>query len=196
MWEIYLAVSPSGTPYIGQTKVGISKRLAKHSKDAASGSDLPFHRAIAKYGLDAFSVSTAAICFTKTDADVFERALISVYRKQGPTYNIADGGQGGGAHRKPHTEETKQKISQIKRGCKGAHPKGVSLPKATLEASAIVRRKQVVHVATQQEFNSVQEAADAFNLSKSGVSRVCLGKRKQIYGHVFKFKEDVPSQQA
>ena len=96
MWEIYLAVSPSGTPYIGQTKVGIFKRLAKHSKDAASGSDLPFHRAITKYGLDAFSISTAATCFTKADADVFERALIAVYRKQGPTYNIADGGQGGG----------------------------------------------------------------------------------------------------
>lgn len=52
---------PNGRPYVGQSRVldenGFpTKRMKRHVKDAESGDPLPFHRAIAKYGMGEFKV--------------------------------------------------------------------------------------------------------------------------------------------
>ena len=51
----------NGRPYVGQSRVLDEKRFPtkrrnRHLKDAESGDPLPFHRAIAKHGLEKFEV--------------------------------------------------------------------------------------------------------------------------------------------
>lgn len=42
---------------MGQTSVDLSLRMSRHWEDADSGSDSPLHRAMRKYGIDAFEIN-------------------------------------------------------------------------------------------------------------------------------------------
>lgn len=53
---IYMYKSPSGKYYIGQT-IRPKFRKNEHVSRAFNGSELPFHRAIRKYGIDSFEYS-------------------------------------------------------------------------------------------------------------------------------------------
>lgn len=53
---IYMYKSPSGKYYIGQT-TRPKFRKNEHVSRAFNGSELPFHRAIRKYGIDSFEYS-------------------------------------------------------------------------------------------------------------------------------------------
>lgn len=53
---IYMYKSPSGKYYIGQT-IRPKFRKNEHVSRAFNGSELPFHRAIRKYGMDSFEYS-------------------------------------------------------------------------------------------------------------------------------------------
>lgn len=97
-----------------------------------------FYRAIKKYGWKGFNHIILAQCSLEEDAFKFERELISHYNSTDSTkgYNIALGGLGGNCGKpawnkgtqglmptpwnkgKTHSEETRQKISNSKKGHK------------------------------------------------------------------------------
>ena len=49
---VYKATSPSGKIYMGITITSLKERKRLHIKETNSGSRLPFHAAIRKYGAD------------------------------------------------------------------------------------------------------------------------------------------------
>jgi len=112
VYLIYCLDSHKG--YVGQTTQTLKRRWQKHCADAQMGSDYLIHRAIRKYGKDAFEISILAEVDTLTILDQIE---IEQIVKQGTLvpngYNTKTGG-----HHPEFSEETRKKISVAKKGVK------------------------------------------------------------------------------
>lgn len=90
---IYCYESPSGRCYIGKT-LHERKRKQRHLFDAIKGSNIPFHRAIRKYGLDSFNYSILftirGISSSRIDTVLcsLERFFIKKFLKSNHPYTI------------------------------------------------------------------------------------------------------------
>ena len=110
-WKIYKITSPSGKAYIGLTKNSMKCRWGAHCRDAASGSDFVFHRAIRKHGAGNFKIEILTECVDAREAKACERALISAHAtfyKSGLGYNLTNGGDGNWGWQP--SEQTKARI--------------------------------------------------------------------------------------
>lgn len=95
MYTIYLATcAPNGKGYVGQTKGYLCKRRSAHIR--RKDYDCFFHRALRKYGSDAFDWQQISKVETKAEADNLERAWIILLRTRDRQYgyNITAGGAG------------------------------------------------------------------------------------------------------
>ncbi len=105
----------TGKCYIGETKEPDPySRWKQHRANFKRGVGCPALRdAFRKYGEEAFEFQILFFCFDE-DRFHYEIAAIAKYNTQVPNgYNIAKGGQGGGAFvGKKHTPETIQKIQE------------------------------------------------------------------------------------
>ena len=104
---IYRATSPSGKRYVGQTVHSLERRRREHEYDAQRGASTPFHRAIRKYGADAFAWAVLCECETLEIMNRMEKEFITMYGAMVSTrgYNCRDGGDGGGS---PNAETRKK----------------------------------------------------------------------------------------
>lgn len=80
--------------YFGKT-VDVATRWYKHCWDADHGKDYPLHRAIRKYGGEAFEVETLAEYPSNRGACEHETRLIATVEDPSQCYNVASGGDGG-----------------------------------------------------------------------------------------------------
>lgn len=98
--------------YIGQTK-NVKSRKASHLNRARCGLNRPLYSAIRKYGEENFSFEIIEEC---DDSQIDEREIFWIHqfdsRNPEKGFNLASGGQGCFGH----SEETKRKISESKRG--------------------------------------------------------------------------------
>ncbi len=99
---IYLAVNTAnGKQYVGATRQPIARRWRQHINDALSGSPKrnrnALHRAIVKYGADAFDVRHIASAITESDMWEAEIAVITQERTTDSSlgYNMSPGGDRG-----------------------------------------------------------------------------------------------------
>lgn len=86
--------------YIGQTRRTIKERWKEHLYDAFSTkhpSSFYFHRALRKYGKEAFSVEEIEEC-SNDDLDTREKYWILYYHSNKDGYNIDLGGKGNKGH--------------------------------------------------------------------------------------------------
>lgn len=67
-----------------------------------------FDRAIKKYGWDSFTHEILFTALSKEEAHTIEKTLIAKYKREGVSYNIANGGEGA----ESIAEETKEKLRQ------------------------------------------------------------------------------------
>lgn len=93
-WVIYKHTNnTSGKSYIGLTKCGMNHRWIKHKSEAFNGSDLHFHRAIRKYGIDDWSHELLEVDIpTIEEAKELEIMYISMYDSYSNGYNSTTGG--------------------------------------------------------------------------------------------------------
>lgn len=97
-----------------KTYVGQRKSNKKWNEDPYMGSGKLIKLAQKKYGMENFEKFLIQYCSTKEEADEVEKFWIAEYRSRGKAqYNIADGGQGFSGK---HSEETKRKMSEAKKG--------------------------------------------------------------------------------
>ena len=91
--------SKSGKQYIGivgRKGKSIRARWKEHCNDADCGKKNYLHRAIRKYGRDAFTIEHIASALTWDDICATERTLIAQFGTLAPAgYNMTGGGQGG-----------------------------------------------------------------------------------------------------
>jgi hypothetical protein len=84
--------------------------------DGYMGSGKLIQKAIKKYGIENFTFDVLLICFDE-DRYKYEIEYIQKYNSLVPNgYNILEGGPGGGFKGKTHSEETKKRMSENKKG--------------------------------------------------------------------------------
>lgn len=118
--EIYLHWNTvSQTGYVGQTTAKLYQRWCDQVKvtrwKTNAGYNYPLSRAIRKYGKDAFEHQILSVASTPEELDRLERLWIWALRTRIDGYNIKMGGEKG-QFGVPHSEATKKKISQNRKG--------------------------------------------------------------------------------
>lgn len=85
----------SNNSYIGFTSREIDDRLYYHTNDAQNGSNLTFHCAIRKYGINEFTTRLLDETSTQEYAKALEKFYIKLHNTYHDGYNMTKGGEGG-----------------------------------------------------------------------------------------------------
>lgn len=114
-WSVYIHISPFGKRYIGITSQKPEKRW---NYGYGYERNPHFWRAIQKYGWESFKHIIVLQNETFEYACAVEKCLIKHYKTKNPLYgyNMTDGGEGTFGF--THTPETRQKLSDMKKGKK------------------------------------------------------------------------------
>lgn len=101
--------------YIGQTIQSLRERHRKHMSPCGKyDKDVPFHRAIRKYGINNFTLEIIHFAKSLDELNYFESLYIKYYNttvKNNLGYNVKDGGSNGGYWK----NKTEEEINDIKR---------------------------------------------------------------------------------
>lgn len=110
-YTVYKHTTPSGKVYIGITGKTVEKRWLNGRGYCRNEH---FYNAIKKYGWDNIAHEILEEGLTQEEAGKAEQRYISEYRSNEPTkgYNLTSGGEAGCVH----TEESRRKLSESKRG--------------------------------------------------------------------------------
>lgn len=98
----------NGKKYIGYTQKTISERLEEHIKEALTGSDRHFCRAICKYGAENIKSEQLFETTTKKDAKSKERYFIKKFNTVADGYNMTAGGDGGNTKKRYTKDQLKK----------------------------------------------------------------------------------------
>lgn len=205
---IYKYTSPSGKCYIGQT-TRPNERKIEHLSQAYSGSQLAFHRAIRKYGIDNFiyevlcSVRASSKKKLKQSLDTLESFYIKKYNSNGANgYNLTSGGEGVLGY--SHSLETRSKLSISHKGKRlsletkkkmSSWQLGKKLSKSTRDKIAKSHKGKATNKRSCYQYNdtnlvamysSVKEASIATGICKTAISLVLSGKRHTAGGFIWR----------
>jgi len=107
--------------YIGQTIKSIDARISEHYKNVSRNNITYFYNAIRLYKEENFIWEIIDEASSKKELNEKEKEWVWLYKSNDALYgyNMTEGGNGGATRiGRPHTIETKQKISQIHKGKK------------------------------------------------------------------------------
>lgn len=189
----------NGKIYIGQTIRTLEERFTEHKRNKKS----LISKAFKKYGIENFTIEQIDTAESIDELNELEFKYIREYDCITPNgYNQCEGG--GNTFGYHHSDESKQKMSQNKKGkyageenhFYGKHHteearrkmsesrKGRIIDdewKQHLSEASTVKR-QVQNLDTGEIFNSIREAAEYYDLKDTHISRVCKGKRNRTGG--------------
>lgn len=204
-YTLYVAENKlNGKRYVGITGRSILRRWTEHISQARLGhNEGIFYKAIRKYGEDKFDVYEADYADSLEEAKNLEIKIIS---KVAPEYNSTKGGGGrlGGVM----SEEARKKIKQIHTGnkyrlgkthtqqarqkLKEAAYKNCEMWKEHAVKGPASMARKVICLDDGEIYVSASEAARIYNVSKSALIELCLGKngRKTVGGKRFCYEVD------
>ena len=194
----------NGKTYVGiTTRFDLRTRMREHVCSALHNRhNGALTAAIRKYGRELFDIHVIARFDTASDAELAEREYIAVNE---PAYNANEGG-GGRASRSLSAQE-RRNISIAKRG--NTYRRGST---HTPQARELLRQAAIKNTHLFDKYRqmgpaavartvrcvndgsvwcSASEAARAYDVAKSAVIELCLGKRgrKTVGGRVFEYAE-------
>lgn len=206
---VYMAINRvNGKRYVGITKRYLSKRRGDHHANANRGSNIYFHKAIRKYGIDAFRFDALALV---DDYEAAKQMEIWLIEQMKPEYNCTKGGDGYLGY--VPTPEAIEKIRAANIG-RTAYWKGKKIPEHVVQAMRDGRRnmspesrqklleslkrthaknsKPIICINDGRRFACAREAAKVYGVSKNAVNGVCQknGKNFTAKGLVFRFEDD------
>lgn len=162
--------SINGKRYVGMTTQQLADRRKCHEREALRGIyPWKFHRALRKYGIEAFQWTEIARLPSAAEAKIAERIQIAL---TGPAYNMTPGGDGGSFQRgRKRSAETRAKISEANRRRRGEkrarRPPATDVTRAKLSAAA----KRVNSIAHARPFTLAPEAVAKRAASNRGGKR-------------------------
>ena len=185
---------PNGRRYIGVTSQNPERRWRGGMH---YDYNKRFFSAIIQYGWDNIEHEILYENLTKEEAEQKEIELIKEYKtnQEEYGYNMTSGGKGApnctksietreklskANKGKRRTEETKKKISEAKRGMYlgGKSPSAKKVLQFDLDGNFI------------KEWDSFMDIERAFGVSYSNIWAVCNGRRKQVKGYIWKYKDE------
>jgi hypothetical protein len=168
---VYVHIAPNGKKYIGITCQKPSKRW---SEGYGYRNQNKFYNAIKKYGWDNFQHIILVTNLSREEACAMEQELIFINDTINNGYNQSKGGFGGGF---AHTQESKEKLRQAHLG-RPHSPEHREKSRKQLELNRLARQRKVYCIETGEIFNSVKEAATAYDLHTGHITECCKDKRK------------------
>lgn len=201
-YTVYKHTSPSGKVYIGITCRNPKYRWNK-GKGYKEKDQKVFYNAIKKYGQENISHDILFEGVSEDLAKELEKAYIRYYKTLRMSYNITDGGDGalGAGHTHTgwkHTKETKEKMSQARKGLLAGsknpmygkhetnpafgkfgvnHPASKKVYQYTLEGDFIA------------EYDCMTDAVKTLEKTQKEVIHItacCNGKRLSALGYIWK----------
>lgn len=173
----------NGKKYIGQTTQTLEKRLKGHFNSANTGSQYPFHKALIKYGLDAFESVVLDSAYNKKELNEKEIAWIAFYNTcHGEGYNCTEGGENV-----TMTNEIKMKIGQANKG-KKSWSKGKKL---TNEHASKISESNKGKKFSKEHKKKLSDAHKGKNKSKEHAQNIGKGHQKKVKAYVYKTMEFV-----
>lgn len=179
-YTVYMHVFPNNKKYIGITKGNAEKRWAN---GFGYSSQFVFY-AIVKYGWDNIKHEILFTGLTKKEAEQKEIELIKTYNTtiNGEGYNVDNGGSSKGMHSK----ETREKISESKKGRKKSEEEIERLriamtperKKKMIEASVAKCAKPVMCVETGVSYRSARQASIDVCVDASSIINCCKKKKR------------------
>lgn len=194
----------NGKIYIGQTVRTLEERLSEHKRKKVS----LISKAFDKYGFENFTVEQIDSAESIDELNELEFKYIREYDSITPNgYNQCEGG--GNTFGYHHSEKSKQKMSQNKKGkytgaenhFYGKHHTEESRRKMSesrkgrviddewrqhlSEASTL--KRQVQNLDTGEIFDSVKKAAESCGVASTNITRACKGKTKTSGGYRWKY---------
>lgn len=185
-YTVYMHICPNGKYYIGITSMDTPKRWNKGYgyKPYKNSKGCPyFYKAILKYGWENIKHYILYIELQKEDAEQIEIELItSICHSNNPNfgYNISNGGNSAGRH----SELTKQKMSENKKG------KQVD----NFAQYISQKRKSVVQYSLDlikiKKYDCIADAQKELNINRTLIANVCNGKGNTAGGYAWKWEQD------
>lgn len=152
--------APNGKSYIGQT-MNLTKRNRGHRQKTGCRA---FYAAIKKYGWDAFEHKILAQGLTLDEANDVEVQMIDTHNTLAPNgYNLRTGGKNG-----LHSEESKRRQAEAKRGKKHRPESLLKISAASLSQSPETREKQRLSRVGKKQSDETKAKISA---AKKGVKR-------------------------
>lgn len=182
-WCIYKhTLKQDGRVYIGQTN-----DIKGRWKPANYKHCVKFYNAILHYGWDSFDHTIIADNLTLEEANALEEQYIAEYDSINNGFNLQSGGLNH-----LHSEETKQKMSQTRKGVPHSkeHCEAISQAlkgyKQTEQHKTNNRlaqhRKPVMCIETNQVYDSLAEAQRQTGILAETISRQIRGKQQSTKG--------------
>lgn len=191
--------------YVGVTERQLPERRYRHEWNAKNGSPQRFHRALVKYGFDAFNwhiLDVQPNFWRGLDA---EQQFIADFRKSYDLYNLTEGGGGVKGLKFSDTSrakmadaakrrgapwragecppEVRAKLSASAKARKGEKRTGraLAVSRRASRAANEARRRRVIRIADGFEFRSVTDAAKAHGVTTGGMTYACRSGKKFKY---------------
>lgn len=194
MYTVYLRTNNvNGKKYVGQTKDLKQREIQWRCLKLYYANQLLTEER-EKYGFDNFELTILQEVETQEEAWELEKYYIKELNTLYPNgYNISVGGKNnsGCGKGKKASEETKQKMSEKRKGEKHWNY-GKHWSEEAKEKMKNSHKKTPVKVFDKNtldfigEFESMREAARFLNISSGGISSVIKGKQKSYKGYIFK----------
>ena len=163
----------------------------------------PFHKnVIKKYGRKNILVGTME-CSDEATAFELEKGLIKRFRAMGyKLTNMTNGGEGMSGY--VYTDEHREKQRKASTGRKQSKESiektrqakiGKKLSPKHIEKLKLAQRKPVCQYTLDGEYvatyRSAIDIAEQFNYKADTIRQICNNRRKQAYGFVWKYKENL-----
>ena len=202
--SVYLVTNTvNGKRYVGVTTAKLARRLYEHVYDANRHKNkCIFHRAIRKYGQDAFKIDLLRIC---GDVNEALREEVRLIEETQPEYNSTKGGEAsvgfkhsaenserlrrlhrGNTYRlgKSHSPETRQRLREMAM-------RDIERWKVFARLGPESQQRKVICLDDGQTFVSAKLAAAAYKVSRSALVELCRGQRfrKTVGGRRFAYVE-------
>lgn len=163
--------------YVGQTVNTLARRLNGHLSAVKKGSQLPFHKALRKYGIRGFDIVELAATDDREYAHFLERLYIALYHSgsNDSGYNASQGGEAP-AFGMRHTKDWKREHSAQMAGSN--HPLfGVPCSPETKSRMSQTKKGRLVRtdVSTQELCNkyteglTTRELAATFHMQRKSI---------------------------
>lgn len=172
-------------------------RRRQHRNAAKSGSSLPFHAAIRKYGIDKMeykeliSISASTLEDLKKCLDTLEKLFISIYKeKKIALYNCNEGGETVyNRSGERLTAEHKHKISD---GIKRWHASLLDSKRESIgQAISKGRKRPILQFSLDGTLlNEWTSASDVPFAKQNAISNCLRGKSKTCAGFIWKYKDE------
>jgi len=211
---IYMHIAPNGKKYVGQTCLKPEDRWGNgHGYDGCK----LMQRAVKKYGWENFKHRILCVVHSRKVADLFEQHYIAKFnttdRRYG--YNLSKGGQGplgctwdeerkkerskklsgqgNPMYGRHHSEETRKKMSENRRG-KPMTPEFIEAKTNILLEANKKRRKPVRQLdmdgSVVAVFDSISDAARLTSTSHGDLVRCCQGRMNTANGFKWEYLDD------